>query len=51
LQQIATVCELSATVSVLNPRLKQIATTSGSEDRLQTYENPVVEHKDGMRSG
>ena len=30
-------------------RLQQIATTSGCEDRLRTTQNPVVEHKHGMR--
>jgi hypothetical protein len=50
--RIATVCEQSATVSVVGGRRQQfatdcnqIATHSGSEDRSQATKNPVVEHK------
>jgi hypothetical protein len=48
LQPIATVCELSATISAVSPHLKQSATDCnmpGSEDSPQTAQNPVVEHK------
>ena len=52
MQQIATVCEQSATVftgemsvqQFVN-RVQQIATSAGSKDRSQTAKNPVVEHK------
>jgi hypothetical protein len=45
---IATVCELSVTISAVSPHLKQSATDCnmpGSEDSPQTAQNPVVEHK------
>jgi hypothetical protein len=53
LQQIATVCEQSATVPAANPRLKQFATVCNilwRQRPLQTTQNPVVEHKHKRRS-
>ncbi len=52
LQQIATVCEQSATGSAVIPRLKQFATDCNNQrlqSPIQTAQNPVVEHKDRMR--
>jgi hypothetical protein len=46
--QIATVCEQSATVSVVGWRLQQFATNCNiqrSEDGSQATQNPVVEHQ------
>jgi hypothetical protein len=48
LQPIATVCERSASVSAVNPRLKQFATDCNiqrQKGHSQAAKNPVVEHK------
>jgi hypothetical protein len=48
LQPIATVCERSATVSAVNPRLKQFATDCNihrQQSHSHAAKNPVVEHK------